>query len=62
MNHLTVTSRKRVEDNPSYPSFGQRNEVHGKVHYNEVGLVTLSPILFHDFVCMTGHLRRLQGL
>ena len=30
--------RKRLEDNPSYPSFGIRNQVYGNVLYNEVGV------------------------
>lgn len=27
---------KRLEDNPSFPSYGFRNQVYGKVLYNEV--------------------------
>ncbi|KAI0070502.1 glycoside hydrolase family 3 protein [Panus rudis PR-1116 ss-1] len=32
---LSLTFPKRLEDNPSYPSYGIRNEVYGKVLYNE---------------------------
>lgn len=37
---LTRTNRKRLEDNPSYPSFGDKPQVHGKILYNEVRAVT----------------------
>lgn len=32
---LALTFPQRLEDNPSYPSFGFRNQVYGKVLYNE---------------------------
>jgi beta-glucosidase len=32
---LALTFPKQLEDNPSYPSFGDRGQVHGKVLYNE---------------------------
>ncbi|KAJ3516286.1 hypothetical protein NLJ89_g1217 [Agrocybe chaxingu] len=32
---LPLTFPKRLEDNPSYPSFGNKGQEAGKVHYNE---------------------------
>lgn len=32
---LALTFPKRLEDNPSYPSFGDKPQVHGKILYNE---------------------------
>ncbi|EKM59267.1 glycoside hydrolase family 3 protein [Phanerochaete carnosa HHB-10118-sp] len=32
---LALTFPKHIEDNPSYPSFGDKPQVHGKIVYNE---------------------------
>ncbi|KAJ7860454.1 glycoside hydrolase family 3 protein [Mycena olivaceomarginata] len=39
---LALTFPKRLEDTPSYTSFGDKGQEHGKVHYNEEHSATLS--------------------
>lgn len=52
---------KRLEDNPSYPSFGPRTQEHGKVLYNEVSS-KIQNFPEVRLTCAIGHLRRVQRL